>query len=212
MTATLKVEKCVSRKLPIISTILPDHKELNDYLKQVIIEHRENNPKSNVSNVKSWHSSYYTHIENLKFKPIVDMILTMGDFISKDMYSTKSELMVTEFWAAMYEKGEYTIPHTHHPSNFACTYYVDVENGCSPIVFGEDRFDETGECEKFSITPKNGMLLMWPGIISHEVPRTDTKRILVAANLITFYPVGDPPYGDGTKFPLNPSIRDVSFK
>ena len=76
----------------------------------------------------------------------------------------------------------------------------------------EDKFDETGECEKFSITPKNGMLLMWPGILSHEVPRTDTKRILVAANLITFYPVGDPPYGDGTKFPLNPSIRDVSFK
>tara|TARA_B100000131_G_scaffold292858_1_gene307679 strand:- start:398 stop:1021 length:624 start_codon:yes stop_codon:yes gene_type:complete len=204
----LKVEKYISRKIPIISTILSDHLELNNYLKDVIKEHREQNPKSNDSNVKSWHSSYYTHTENLKFKPIVDKMLTMCTFISQSMYHNNSDYMVTEFWAAMYERGEYTISHAHEPSNFACTYYVDVEDGCSPIVFDVDEFDETGECEKFSITPKNGMLLMWPGTLVHQVPPTNSKRILVAANLMAFYRVGDPPYEDSTpqRFPLYPSL------
>ena len=205
----LKVEKYISRKIPIISTILPDHLELNNYLKDVIKEHREQNPESNDTNVKSWNSSYYTHTENLKFKPIVDRMLNMCKFISQTMYNNKSDYMVTEFWAAMYESGEYAVSHAHEPSNFACTYYVDVEDGCSPIVFDVDRFDETEECEKFSITPKNGMLLMWPGNLDHQVPPTNGKRILVAANIIAFYRVGDPPYGDATKFPLYPYLPSL---
>ena len=64
----------VYKAMPIFSTIFEDHVEFNQYMKQVILEHRQNNPESNNSNVKAWHSSWKTHLENPKFQPIVDTI------------------------------------------------------------------------------------------------------------------------------------------
>ena len=54
----------VMKAMPVFSTILADHVEFNNYLKQVILEHRQNNPETTKSNVKAWHSSWMTHQEN----------------------------------------------------------------------------------------------------------------------------------------------------
>ena len=62
----------VYKPIPIFTTILADHVEFNKYLKQVILEHRQNNPEDIKSNVKAWHSSWMTHEENPKFQPLVD--------------------------------------------------------------------------------------------------------------------------------------------
>ena len=34
-----------------------------------------------------------------------------------------------------YDVGDSARRHAHFPYTFACAYYVDVEDGCSPIVF-----------------------------------------------------------------------------
>jgi len=67
----------VYKPIPIFTTILADHVEFNKYLKQVILEHRQNNPEDIKSNVKAWHSSWLTHEENPKFQPLVDRVCTI---------------------------------------------------------------------------------------------------------------------------------------
>jgi mannose-6-phosphate isomerase-like protein (cupin superfamily) len=76
-------------------------------------------------------------------------------------------------WAIQYEKGEYASKHSHHPSDFACVYYVDVEPGCSPIIFEEE----------LEVSPQNGMLLIFPANLRHEVPPTDSRRIVISMNI-----------------------------
>ena len=40
----------VKKELPVFTTILDNYRELNTYLKQVILEHRQQHPETNESN------------------------------------------------------------------------------------------------------------------------------------------------------------------
>ena len=165
--------KTIKKELPVFTTILSNRDEMNGYLKQVILEHRNNNPKSNESNVKAWHSNYGTHSDNPKFKPIIDLTLNFCKFVSKDFFSCEVDFMCFNFWAMMYEKGDHTIRHSHFPSDFAAVYYVDVEPGCAPIVFEDE----------LKVYPESGMLVVFPAWLHHEVPKTDARRTAVSMNI-----------------------------
>ena len=176
----------VMKAMPVFSTILADHVEMNKYLKQVILEHRQKHPETTKSNVKAWHSSWQTHIENPKFQPLIDRVLSACTFVSAGYFQTqKLQFSIFNCWASMYDKkGEHTIRHSHFPSDFACTYYVDVEPGCSPIIFESQKNDGVHDNNKpLTIQPQNGMLLLWPAVLHHEVPPTETKRMVVAMNI-----------------------------
>ena len=177
----------VSKPLPVFSTIFDEHVELNKYLKEVILEHRQNNPESTNSNVKAWHSSWVTHQENPKFQPIAETFLAAVNFISEGYYNcdrllTKYE--VANFWCMMYEDTEWTKRHCHYPSDFAVCYYVDVDPGCAPIIFESVVDDEVNRNNKpLTIQPQNGMLLVWPAELQHEVPPTKGKRMCISMNV-----------------------------
>ena len=176
----------VSKPLPVFSTIFADHVEFNKYMKQVILEHRQKYPETTKSNVKAWHSSWQTHIENPKFQPLIDRVLSACTFVSAGYFQTQElQFSIFNCWASMYDKkGEHTIRHSHFPSDFACTYYVDVEPGCSPIIFESQKNDGVHDNNKpLTIQPQNGMLLLWPAVLHHEVPPTETKRMVVAMNI-----------------------------
>ena len=176
----------VSKPLPVFSTIFADHVEFNKYMKQVILEHRQKNPETTKSNVKAWHSSWMTHKENPAFQPLVDRVLSACTFVSAGYFQTQElQFSIFNCWASMYDKkGEHTIRHSHFPSDFACTYYVDVEPGCSPIIFESQKNDGVHDNNKpLTIQPQNGMLLLWPAVLHHEVPPTETKRMVVAMNI-----------------------------
>ena len=165
--------KTIKKELPIFTTILSNKDEMNAYLKQVIFEHRNNNPKSNESNVKAWHSSYGTHNDNPKFQPLIDLVLNACKFISREYFNCEVDYMCFNLWTMMYEKGEHTVRHSHFPSDFACAYYVDVEPGCAPIIFEDE----------VKVYPENGMLVIFPAILHHEVPKTDARRMVVSMNI-----------------------------
>ena len=175
----------VYKAMPVFTSILADQVEFNKYLKQVILEHRQNNPESTESNVKAWHSSWQTHIENPKFQPLIDIVLNACNFISQGYFQTQDlKFSIFNCWASMYEKGEHTIKHSHFPSDFAATYYVDVESGCSPIIFENSKSDGINDRNRpLTIQPENGMLIIWPALLHHEVPPTETKRMVVAMNI-----------------------------
>ena len=163
----------VYKAMPVFSTILADHVEFNKYLKQVILEHRQNNPESTKSNVKAWHSSWGTHNENPKFMPFVELVTGAVEFISQQYFNTKSlSYNAINMWAMMYEESEYAKKHSHFPSEFSCVYYVDVEEGSSPITFEDSH----------TIEPQNGMLVIWQGLLQHSVPPTKGKRMAISMN------------------------------
>ena len=175
----------VMKAIPVFSTILANHVEMNKYLKQVILEHRKNNPETTKSNVKAWHSSWMTHEENPKFQPIVDMVCSACKFISQGYFQAQAlDFVPFNFWAMMYEEGEHTIRHSHFPSDFSAVYYVDVEPGCAPVLFEVPQNDGVNDKGgNLTLQPKNGMLAIWPSILHHEVPPTKGRRMCISMNI-----------------------------
>ena len=175
----------VPKQLAVCTTILDNHVEFNKYLKQVILEHRQNNPETTKSNVKAWHSSWGTHVDNTKFQPVVDKVIEACKFISKSYYECDNiEYNVINLWAMMYEDTEWTKRHSHFPSDFAACYYVDVEEGCAPVIFESAVKDGLHDNnEPLTLQPQNGMLAIWPGILHHEVPPTKGRRMCISMNI-----------------------------
>ena len=181
---TLEIQY-VPKQMAVFTTILDDHVEMNRYLKQVILEHRQNNPETTKSNVKAWHSSWVTHAENPKFQPLIDRVLNACKFISAGYYECDNiEYNVINMWAMMYEDTEWTKRHSHFPSDFAMCYYVDVEPDCAPVIFESMKKDGVNDNNQpLELQPQNGLLAVWPGIIHHEVPKTKSKRMCISFNL-----------------------------
>ena len=175
----------VPKQMAVFTTILENHVELNKYLKEVILEHRQKFPETTKSNVKAWHSSWTTHDENPKFQPLIDLTLDACKFISAGFYECNAvEYHVLNFWAMMYEESEYTIRHSHFPSDFAACYYVDIEPGGAPVIFeniGEDGINDNNQ--PLTLQPQNGMLAIWPAILHHEVPPTKGRRMCISMNI-----------------------------
>ena len=176
----------VPKQMAVFTTILDDHVEMNRYLKQVILEHRQKFPETTKSNVKAWHSSWTTHVENPKFQPLIDRILDACKFISEGYYEggNNLEYKVLNLWAMMYEDTEWTKRHSHFPSDFAAVYYVDVEPGSSPVIFESVVKDGVNDNNQpLTLQPQNGMLAIWPAILHHEVPPTKGRRMCISMNI-----------------------------
>ena len=177
--------KYVPKQMAVFTTILEDHVEFNKYLKQVILEHRQKFPESTKSNVKAWHSSWMTHQENPKFKPLIDRVLSACKFISAGYYECDNvDYHVLNLWSMMYEDTEWTKRHSHFPSDFAAVYYVDVESGCAPVIFESVLKDGVNDNNQpLTLQPQNGMLAIWPAILHHEVPPTKGRRMCISMNI-----------------------------
>ena len=149
---------------------LENHQELNNKLKKIISDFRKKYPESDNSNVKAWHSHFDTHYKEPRFKILIDRIID----VSRNFIKVKCDLYPLNFWVMEYEKGNHTVKHNHWPATVSGVYYIDVEENSSPIIFENN----------FSIKPKNGMLLLFPSIVNHEVPPSKGKRIVASINLL----------------------------
>jgi hypothetical protein len=93
--------------------------------------------------------------------------------LSANLAALNMDLVVTDCWGVIYDRADYTQKHNHFPSEFSCVVYLDVDESSAPIIFGG----------KLAIKPKPNMLVLFPGILMHEVPATEGRRIVVAMNL-----------------------------
>ena len=163
----------VKGKYPVFTTFLNQSSEEIRNIKERIIEYRKENPKSNKSNVKAWHSHYETYRHTNCFDDINGRIMCECDIILNKFNNTKQRLLLYNMWVNIYEKGDYTALHNHFPGDYSCCYYVDIEENSSPIKFPP----------KLEIFPKNDMLVIFPGNLFHEVLPTSGRRIVIAMNL-----------------------------
>ena len=163
----------VEKKTPIFTTLIDGHDEMNQYVKYHILEMKKQHPEGvDESNVKAWRSDWFTHKKDIRFQPFVDVCLQACHFLCKDFFQSDANLLCSNMWVMEYEGGDHTKRHDHFPDVMSCVYYVDVEEGCAPIVFEGD----------LEVTPKKNLLVFFPSILQHEVPVTDSKRTVISMN------------------------------
>lgn len=166
--------RSVSKELPIFTTNIGNYTEALSLAAQAIFEEQRKNPTPMVSNVKAKYvSNYSSHILNPKFQPLIDIVLSFCKEISKTFFNHEIKFKIYNCWGMIYEPGDYAVRHSHFPSTFAAVVYLDVSDDSAPIVFEDD----------LTVVPASGSLIVFPGILHHEVPKTDARRLVISMNI-----------------------------
>ena len=86
------------------------------------------------------------------------------------------KLECKNFWANVYEKGDYAQSHCHKPYDFSFAYFVKSKWYYPPLVF-----THSGK----RIRPKEGTFVAFPAYLMHHVPkhRYNDTRITLSGNL-----------------------------
>lgn len=140
-----------------------------------------------VSNVKAWHSDYYTHLLTDKFDDIIEVIKTACLKLYDDNQTAyiKFDLQVVELWTIIYKENDHTRLHAHATGlcdrHLSVVYFAHADDNATPLIF----YKERGSEEKIEIVPKSGHLICFPAYMLHSVPtiRTGETRICLSANL-----------------------------
>ena len=148
--------------------------------RQAIDELRLSHPESTPSNVQSvYMSPWNSHDLNAKLKPLCDSVVMITQTMAQSAMGVwftamQFELFVAQCWGIIYEDSDYTKPHTHFPAEFACAIYLEADEGCAPIVFSSS----------VAVQPKAGSMVLFPGIMKHEVPPNKGRRVVISMNLM----------------------------
>ena len=84
---------------------------------------------------------------------------------------------IVECWGINYGKGEGVKPHNHYPYALSFSYYVNMPEGSSPLVFEYDKVDM-----------QEGQIIFFEGHTWHMVPGSDVSGRSVLAGNIAYYP------------------------
>ena len=137
-------------------------------------------PQNN-SNVKaSIHTEWDWEIDNITFRNLKAYIREEIEKYYKPggtSSGTREYLIDKNFWANVYEKGDYAQSHCHKPYDFSFAYFVKSNWYDSPLVFSD-----SGK----RIRPKEGTFVAFPAYLMHHVPkhRYNDTRITLSGNLV----------------------------
>ena len=164
--------RIIKKETPIFITTIDDYKSINSHVKKHILAMKKEFPEGIESNVRAWRSHWFTHKLTKAFNPLVDIMTSCCNYVANQYYNdNQAEFEPFNFWVMDYEDGDETLHHNHFPSHFSCVYYVEVDEGCAPLIIEEE-----------TIQPENGMLVVFPGHLDHEVPTTKGRRMCASGN------------------------------
>ena len=133
------------------------------------------------SNVKaSVHTAWDWEPDNITFRNLKEYIREeIERYFKPGAYSagSRAKLDCKNFWANVYEKGDYAQSHNHKPWDFSFAYFVKSKWYDSPLVF-----TDSGK----RIRPKEGRFIAFPAYLNHHVPkhRYNNTRITLSGNLL----------------------------
>ena len=164
----------------VIRAEYPFHKELKEELLPLLKNYPDQQNRS--TNVQATMTEYDWDPKSDRVKRLQECIIAeaYSHIIYKDLKIKCSiKLAVDDFWANIYNKGDYT--HSHHHiglvSSFGFVYFLKTQWYHPPFVF-------TYSGNK--IKPKEGTYIIFPSYLRHHVPknRFDETRITLSGNLI----------------------------
>jgi hypothetical protein len=147
--------------------------------RQAIDDVRVTHPDSTPSNVQAvYMSPWQSHSLSGKFAPLCHSVILIAQICARQIGGValahlNMDLVVTDCWGAIYNPADFAKPHNHFPADFSAVVYLEAEPNCAPIVFGGT----------VPVQPAPGTLVLFPGILTHEVPPTQGRRVVVAMNL-----------------------------
>jgi hypothetical protein len=168
----------VSAQIPVFVCDVSAFQAQLQFAKEAIYELRATHPQTTESNVKAnYMSPWHSHTINPKLKPLTEVAVAVGREVSKmlsaNLAALNMDLIVTDCWGVIYEHANYTQRHNHYPSDLSCVFYLEASDDSAALIVGD----------KLHIKPKPGLMVMFPGILVHEVPKTEGRRLVVAMNL-----------------------------
>ena len=127
--------------------------------------------QSRETNVKAYMTDWFMQRQFPIFNSLADIVID----IAKEASPNEVELEAYDIWGAVYNRGDFTMNHDHWPHPWSFIYYVK-SNGATPTIFPD--------CS-YSLNPKTGDIVLFPGIIRHGVPihESDEERIIVSGNI-----------------------------
>ena len=153
--------------------------ELNfEELRTACLEYKQSHPNHKHKKLhNAFMSGFNLHRETDKFKTLIQLIEQKTqehiDPVVKDI-GIKAKFVVQESWIVMYNKFGFVENHGHFPFGYSAVCYITANN-TSNIQFHD-----------IELTPKQGMLLLFPGGLSHKVKPVTIhhgERITFACNL-----------------------------
>lgn len=173
MTPSIEIQH-VNSNMPIFATNISQFKDELRLATEAILEEKEKNPTPMDSNVKAHYvSDYSSHLFNSKFQPLINLVLSLSEEVSKKYFNVELKFKCYNCWGMIYNEGDYAKKHCHFPSTFAAVIYIDLDENSSPLLI-ED---------KLTIVPSKGSLILFPAILQHEVPKTQGNRMVVSMNI-----------------------------
>ena len=132
------------------------------------------------SNVKaSLHTEWNWEPNNITFRNLKEYIREEIETYYKPGFTAgggRSWIKSGDFWANVYEKGDYAQSHNHKPNDFSFAYYVKAKWYYPPFIF-----TDSGN----RVRPKEGRYVIFPSYLMHHVPkhRYNDTRITLSGNL-----------------------------
>ena len=164
----------VFQRTPIYTYEYPFAERLNPKLHDIILEKAVNRDMG--ATMTNWK-------EGLSIKEFCKI----GDWVSNIMqtnfgnvmldFDAAFKLKLKDLWGQYYKKGDYQVSHHHNPHYWSFVYFVNTPRGSAPLVFTESNK---------KVTPKAGMLVLFPGWVRHHVPKHKREEIrsVIAGNMV----------------------------
>ena len=145
---------------------------------------------------QGWRTHNYIHQDNEILNPLLDMIHCWycnnicGPRGSVDNHwhwqNTNNLEIDCEVWFQELLPGQGCAKHEHGTlSRFSWVYYLNVDQGASPLTFTElqENKNEISEVDSLHLPVYNDLLVMFPSTLLHHVDPTNTKRYIIAGNI-----------------------------
>ena len=141
-------------------------------------------------------------LEEDKFKFLKDIILNEVHSFMNDTMRYTNKFKITTSWFIKIDDGEGAQLHSHLNTMLSGVLYLQTPPNCGDIVFqnlNDRRFNLVPDeynmlnCREWIFTPKEGLLLLFPGELYHKVKVNESKqaRYSMSFNIIPTGLIGD---------------------
>jgi len=196
---------------PLFVYDVPNVDVINRELGELLRAEAQGSPGVHRANVGGWHSAPdLAHRQEPCYRAVMKVIVdhvgaTYSKIVSATGLATSPPWsFAAQAWAMVMRNGDYTIAHDHGDAHWSTSYYVDAgdadlerspDSGALAVL--DPRRGgrpipglETGST--FTVRPRTGMLVVFPGWLQHYVhPYRGTRpRIAIACNVM-MSPIGE---------------------
>ena len=183
---------------PVWASQIDDYENINSELKNFIYSQKENDPKGTLkSNINGWHSKMFD-LQNISLSGFLNSLKPKIEEAIKDMgWDVINQIVkITSMWSIINKKDSFNERHHHGNSALSAAYYVNADQQSGDIVFYDPRqsflfsHPEAAKLNNLnaqikSISPKSGMLVLFPSYLDHSVhpSKSMEDRIVISFNI-----------------------------